>query len=46
MPDVVIQTWMSVWRYFSEPRGHVRAYTEDFELYRGPNAVDIYIAVK
>jgi len=46
MPDAVIQTWMSVWRYFSEPRGHVRAYTADFELHRGPSAVDIYIAVR
>jgi len=46
MPQVVIKTWMSVWHYFSEPREHARAYTTDFELYRGPDAVEIYIAVK
>jgi predicted transcriptional regulator YdeE len=46
MPGVVIQTWMSVLEYFSKPSDHVRAYTADWELYRGPNAVDIHIAVK
>jgi predicted transcriptional regulator YdeE len=46
MPAVVVQTWMSVWHYFAESRDHVRAYTADFELYRGPEAVEIYIAVK
>jgi predicted transcriptional regulator YdeE len=46
MPGVVLQTWMSVWRHFTEPGGHARAYTTDFELYRGPELVDIHIAVK
>jgi predicted transcriptional regulator YdeE len=46
MPGIVIQTWISVWQYFAEGSSHVRAYTADFELYRGQNAVDIYIAVK
>ena len=46
MPGAVIQTWMAVLDYFSKPSDHVRAYTADWELYRGPNAVDIYIAVK
>ena len=46
MPAVVVQTWMSVWQYFSQPGSHARAYTADFEMYRGPEAVEIYIAVK
>jgi predicted transcriptional regulator YdeE len=46
MPDVVVQTWMAVWRHFSEAPREVRAYTADFEIYRGPNAVDIYVAVR
>ena len=46
MPGIVIQTWMSVWHYFAEPRDQVRAYTSDFELYRGPEVVEIYVAVK
>jgi predicted transcriptional regulator YdeE len=46
MPAVVVQTWISVWRYFAESSAHARAYTADFELYPGPTAVEIYIAVK
>jgi predicted transcriptional regulator YdeE len=46
MPGVVIDTWKAVWSYFSEAGVHRRAYTADFEVYRGPKAVDIYIAVK
>ena len=46
MPGAVIQTWMSVLDYFTKSSDHVRAYTADWELYRGPNAVDIHIAVK
>jgi len=46
MPGVVIDTWKEIWAYFSRPSGHVRAYTADLELHRGPNAVEIYISVK
>jgi predicted transcriptional regulator YdeE len=46
MPAVVIRTWMAVWEYFSKPGPIVRAFTADFEQYRGPDAVDIYISVK
>ena len=46
MPAVVVQTWMSVWRYFADPRGHVRAYTADFERYSASDTVEVYIAVK
>ena len=46
MPRVVIDTWKEIWSYFSKSSGHVRAYTTDFELHRGPKAVEIYISVK
>ena len=46
MPRVVIDTWAAIWDYFSKSPGHARAYTADFELYRGPKTVEIYIAVK
>jgi predicted transcriptional regulator YdeE len=36
----------SVWNHFSSSGDHMRAFTADFELYRGPNAVEIYVAVK
>jgi len=46
MPDVVIQTWVSVWNHFSGSKAPARLFTADFELYRGPNAVDIHVAVR
>jgi predicted transcriptional regulator YdeE len=46
MPKVVIDTWTAIWEYFAKSPGHVRAFTTDFELYRGPKTVEIYIAVK
>lgn len=46
MPKVVIDAWTAIWDYFSKSPGPVRAFTTDFELYRGPRTVEIYIAVK
>jgi predicted transcriptional regulator YdeE len=46
MPQSLIQTWVAIWDYFSKDLTYKRAYTTDFELYRGKDAVDIHIAVK
>jgi predicted transcriptional regulator YdeE len=46
MPGIVINAWKDVWSQFSKTSDHVRAYTTDFELYRGPRAVAIYISVR
>jgi predicted transcriptional regulator YdeE len=46
MPGVVIETWKAVWDHFAEPGEHVRAFTTDFEAYRGPRAVEIFIAIR
>ena len=46
MPGVVIDTWKAIWSYFSAPAKEKRAFTADFEVYRGPGTVDIYIAVR
>ena len=46
MPQTLIETWMAIWDYFTKNDAHQRAYTTDFELYRGADAVDIHIAVK
>lgn len=46
MPQTLIQTWGSIWKYFSQEQKYQRAYTYDFELYRSPDRVDIHIAVK
>lgn len=46
MPQALIETWGTIWTYFSPELKYQRAYTYDFELYRAPDRVDIHIAVK
>jgi predicted transcriptional regulator YdeE len=47
MPKVVIDLWGEVWNYFAaENCPHQRAYTVDFEQYKNPTDVEVYIAVK
>ncbi len=46
MPRVVVETWNAIWKYFAQKGEHTRAFTADFEQYRGPSAIDIYISVR
>ncbi len=47
VPQMVIDTWSTIWQYFSDPKAaHQRAYTTDFEFYPSQHAVEIYIAIK
>ena len=47
MPKAVIDAWGAVWSYFSADNcPHQRAYTTDFERYRGMDEVDVYISIK
>lgn len=46
MPQSVMDTWKAIWDYFATNAHHERAYTTDFEQYRGADVVDIHIAVK
>ncbi len=46
MPKALIETWGSIWTYFSDNSRYARAYTTDFEEYQGSDKVEIYIAVK
>jgi len=46
MPQVVIDTWMAVWKNFSQNTEFKRAYTTDFELYKGMDEVAIHISVR
>lgn len=46
MPKALIETWGSIWTYFSDNSRYTRAYTTDFEEYQGSDKVEIYIAVK
>ena len=45
MPQVIIETWLAIWDYFSEPQSVTRLYTADFEVYKN-DGVAIYIAVE
>jgi predicted transcriptional regulator YdeE len=45
MPNVVIETWQSVWHFFEISSQYKRKYTVDFELYSGADEVAIHIAV-
>jgi predicted transcriptional regulator YdeE len=46
MPNVVIDTWKTIWNHFSDSSSHVRAYATDFEMYPGPGVVQIYVSIK
>ena len=44
--EAVIKTWGEVWDYFSNPDSvHKRAYITDFEHYKNPTEIDIYISI-
>jgi len=45
MPQMVIDTWMRVWQYFSENPQIRRRFSTDFEAYEGPDKVAIHIGV-
>lgn len=46
MPAAVIQTWVAVWQYFETHPQVKRAYLTDFELYAGPDTVQVHIGVQ
>jgi predicted transcriptional regulator YdeE len=45
MPQLVIDAWAAVWRYFEENPQVVRRFGTDFEAYSGPYQVAIHIGV-
>ena len=45
MPQMVIDAWADVWRYFEERPGARRRFGTDFELYEGPDRVAVHIGV-
>ena len=47
MPQVVIETWVKIWEYFSSAnKQYQRSYITDFEFYKSQHEVEIYIGVK
>ena len=45
MPQMVIDTWVRIWRYFAENPQAQRRFGTDFEAYEGPDKVAIHIGV-
>lgn len=46
MPNVVMEVWHSIWRYFEQPDcKYDRAFDVDFEYYRSKDTVLVYISV-
>lgn len=46
MPQAVIDAWMAIWQWFAQTREYKRAFATDYEEYRGPDRVAIYISVE
>jgi predicted transcriptional regulator YdeE len=45
MPEIVVQTWGSIWEFFETNGAFKRRYTTDFELYKAADEIAIHIAV-
>lgn len=45
MPQMVIDTWRQIWRYFADNPQVQRRFGTDFEAYSGPDQVAIHIGV-
>lgn len=45
LPQIVIDTWQAVWRYFENSTSYKRRYTTDFERYE-KDSVAIHVAVE
>jgi len=45
MPQMVIDAWGDVWRYFAAHPQLPRRFGTDFELYEGPDRVAIHIGI-
>lgn len=45
MPEAVIQTWSFIWSYFEQHPEINRSFLTDFETYKTPEEVHIYIGI-
>ena len=43
--QAVIETWGTIWQYFSGRPEYERAYTTDFEFNKDPTKIEIYISI-
>lgn len=45
MPQAVVDGWSAIWQYFEQPRKWRRLFVTDYEEYREPDRVAIFISV-
>lgn len=45
MPEIVIDTWQTIWAYFAHDPAHTRAFKVDFECYPSVDEVAVYIGI-
>lgn len=45
MPEAIIEAWDGVWKYFEQRDDIVRSYLSDFELFTGPEEVQIHVGI-
>ena len=46
IPQSVIEAWGKIWPFFETSKEWKRRFATDFEVYRNPGVVEIYIAVE
>jgi predicted transcriptional regulator YdeE len=46
IPQSVIEAWARIWPFFGTSKEWKRRFSQDFEVYRNSNVVEIYIAVE
>ena len=46
MPKAIIDTWKTVWNYFTEDSPYQRSFMTDFEAYSNGDEVAIYIGIE
>jgi predicted transcriptional regulator YdeE len=46
IPQSVIEAWGKIWTFFEASKEWKRRFAEDFEVYRNPDRVEIYIGVE
>ena len=44
--QAIIETWGTIWQYFSGKPEYERAYKTDFEFYKDSTHIEIYISIK
>jgi len=41
----ILQLWGEVWNYFAQQPKHRRAFTTDFDFYKDPTNIEVYVSI-